>query len=184
MDEEQYFEFCQINRDWRIERTAEGDLEIMPPTGGETGIRNAILNYQLTAWALRDGTGAAFGSSSGFDLPNGAARSPDASWARRERLSGLTAEQRRRFLPLCPDFVVELRPPSDPLAAVEAKMREYVDNGARLGWLIDPERKRAHVYRPNEPVKTLEQPRKPLRQPRAVRFRPRLAPDPGAWPLA
>jgi Uma2 family endonuclease len=158
MDEEQFFEFCQLNRDWRIERTAEGDLEIMPPTGGETGNRNAILNYQLTAWALRDGTGAAFDSSCGFDLPNGATRSPDASWARRESLSGLTAEQRRRFLPPCPDFVVELRSPSDPPAAVEAKMREYVDNGARLGWLIDPETRRAHVYRLTEPAQILENP--------------------------
>ncbi|MGH3149024.1 MAG: Uma2 family endonuclease [Rubrobacter sp.] len=158
MDEEQFFEFCQLNREWRIERSAEGDLEVRVPTGGETSNRNSILNYQLTSWTLRDGTGVGFESNGGFVLPDGAMRSPDASWVRRERLADLTAEQKQRFLPLCPDFVVKLRSPSDPLSTIQAKMHEYIENGARLGWLIDPEERKAHVYKPGEPVRVLENP--------------------------
>jgi len=133
MDEEQFFEFCQLNRDWRIERNAEGDLEVMAPPGYETSDRNAEITMQLRQWAKRDSKGAASDSNGGFVLPNGAMRSPDAAWVRRERLVDLTEEQKQRFLPLCPDFVIESRPPSDPLAPIEAKMREYVENGARLG---------------------------------------------------
>ncbi len=158
MDEEQFFEFCRLNREWRIERTADGDLEITPPTGGETGNRNLKIALQLGQWTERDGTGVAFDSSTGFVLPNGATRSPDASWVRRERLQTLSAEQKSKFPPLSPDFVVELRSPSDPLSTVEAKLREYIENGARLGWLIDPETRRAHIYRSNEPVQDLEDP--------------------------
>ena len=158
MDEEQFFEFCQLNRGWRIERSAEGDLEVMVPTGGETSNRNSSLNYQLTGWTLQDGTGVAFESNGSFILPNGAMRSPDASWVRRERLANLTPGQKQRFLPLCPDFVIELRSPSDPLAPIEAKMREYMENGARLGWLIDPVECNVHVYKPNEPVELLGNP--------------------------
>lgn len=158
MDEEQFFEFCQLNRDWRIERSAEGDLEVMVPTGGETSDRNAEITTQLRLWAKRDGRGITFDSNGGFVLPNGAMRSPDASWVRREQLAPLTAEQKQRFLPLCPDFVIELRSPSDPLAIIEAKMREYVENGARLGWLLDPLEHKAHVYRPGEPVRVRDNP--------------------------
>ena len=158
MDEEQFFEFCRLNDELRIDRTAEGDLEIMPPAGGETSNRNIELSTQLHLWARRNGTGVAFDSSGGFVLPNGAIRSPDASWVPRERLQTLSTEQKSKFPPLCPDFVVELRSPSDPLSTVEAKLREYVENGTRLGWLIDPETKRAHVYRPNEPPQVLENP--------------------------
>jgi Uma2 family endonuclease len=160
MDEEQFFQFCRINRDWRIERTAEGDLEIMPPTGGETSNRNADLTMQVGIWTRRDGTGVAFESNGGFILPNGAMRSPDASWVRRERLTNLTAEQKQRFLPLCADFVIELRSLSDPLPPLEAKMREYLENGARLGWLLDPGERKVHVYQPEEDVRILENPQK------------------------
>ena len=160
MNEEQFFEFCQLNRDWRIERTAEGDLEIMPPTGGETSNRNAELTTQVQLWSRQDATGVAFDSNGGFILPNGAVRSPDASWVRRERLANITAEQKRKFLPLCPDFVIELRSPSDPLATLQAKMREYVENGARLGWLLDPEERKAHVYKPGESARVLNTPDK------------------------
>lgn len=158
MDEDQLFEFCQLNREWRIERNAEGTLEIMPPTGGETSSRNASLTMQLGVWAKSDGTGIAFDSNGGFVLPNGAMRSPDASWVRRERLADLTPEQKKKFLLLCPDFVIELRSPSDPLAPIEAKMREYAENGARLGWLIDPEERKVHVYELGESVRVLEKP--------------------------
>jgi Uma2 family endonuclease len=150
MDDDQLLDLCAQNRELRIERNAEGDLEIMAPTGGETSDRNAETTTQLRLWAKRSGTGVAFDSNGGFVLPNGAMRSPDASWVRRERLAALTAEQKRKFLPLCPDFVVELRSPSDALPTVQAKMREYMENGARLGWLLDPESRRVHVYRPGE----------------------------------
>lgn len=158
MDEEQFFEFCQLNRDWRIERSAEGDLEVMAPTGYETSDRNAEITMQLRLWAKRDSNGVVSDSNGGFVLPNGAMRSPDAAWVRRERLAGLTEEQKQRFLPLCPDFVIELRSPSDPLEPIETKMREYVENGARLGWLIDPEERKVHVYKPNDRVEISDKP--------------------------
>jgi Uma2 family endonuclease len=158
MDEEQFFEFCQLNREWRIERSAEGDLEVMVPTGGETSARNFKIASRLDAWAENDGSGIGFDSNGGFILPNGAMRSPDAAWVRRERLANLTAEQKQRFLPLCPDFVIELRSPSDPLSTFQAKMREYVENGAHLGWLIDPEERKVHVYRPGDTVQVLDDP--------------------------
>ena len=158
MDEEQFFEFCLQNKDVRIERTAEGNLEVMPPTGGETGNHNVKLTARLEIWAEQDDNGAAFDSSTGFRLPNGAVRAPDAAWVRRGRLAELTAEQKRKFIPLCPDFVVELRSPTDSLSLIEAKMREYIENGAVLGWLIDPEERKVHVYRPDETPRLLENP--------------------------
>ena len=122
---------------------------------------NSEINMQVRQWAERDGTGVAFESNGGFVPPNGAMLSLDAAWVRRERLTTLTAEQKQRFLPLCPDFVIELRSPSDPLAVIEAKMREYVENGARLGWLLDSEeRRKAHVYKHGEPVGLLSNPDK------------------------
>lgn len=151
-----FFEFCQINRDLRIERNAEGELLLMPPTGAETGNRNAEITMQLRSWAKRDGSGVSFDSSAGFVLPNKAVRSPDASWIKRSRLAAFTPEQRRKFLPCCPDFVLELRSPSDELSVLQAKMQEYTDNGAQLGWLIEPEAKRVYVYRPETPVSCLE----------------------------
>ena len=142
LTDDQFFELAGINRDLRMERNAQGELIVMPPTGGQTGDRNSEINMHLRLWAKRDGTGTTFDSSSGFILPNGAVRSPDASWVTRSRLDALTDEQRRKFLPLCPDFVVELRSPTDSLSVLQDKMQEYLDNGARLGWLIDPEVRR------------------------------------------
>jgi Uma2 family endonuclease len=158
LTEDQFFEFCQINQELRIERTAEGDLVIMPPEGGETGNRSAILVTFLTQWALQDGTGVTFDPSTGFILPNGAMRAPDAAWVRRSRLATLTADQKQKFLPLCPDVVVEIRSPSDRLNTLQQKMPEYLDNGAQLGWLIDPPNRALYVYRPNRPVERLEHP--------------------------
>ena len=158
MSDDEFFDFCQANRDLRIERTAQGEIIIMPPAGGETSNRNAALTTLLTTWAWRDGTGRSFDSSGGFILPNGATRSPDAAWVRSARLASLTPAQWRKFLPLCPDFVVELMSPSDNLAEAQAKMEEYLANGAMLGWLLDAEPKTAYVYHPGQPVEILQQP--------------------------
>ena len=158
MTDEQFFALCQINRDLRIERTAQGDLIVMPPTGWMTGVRNAEITTQLKTWSKRDGRGIATDSSTGFKLPNGADRSPDAAWVLRTRLADLTPEQKRKFLPLCPDFIIELRSPTDGLPDIKAKMDEYFTNGAQLGWLIDPEEKRIHIYRPSVTPEILDNP--------------------------
>ncbi len=156
MSDEQFFEFCQLNRDLRIERTAEGDLRIMPPTGGETSHRNAKLIMQVMFWAKQDQTGVVFDSSGGFDLPNRATRSPDVAWVRRSRLQALPKEQKQKFIPLCPDFVIELRSRSDSLKQAKDKIQEYIENGAQLGWLIDADNKRIYVYRPGKKVEQLD----------------------------
>jgi Uma2 family endonuclease len=158
LTDDQLFELCQLNQELWIERTAEGDLVIMAPEGWETGNRGANLVTLLTQWAWQDGTGISCGSSTGFILPNRAMRAPDAAWVLRSRLAALTAEQKQKFLPLCPDFVVEICSPSDRLSTVQAKMQEYLDNGARLGWLFDPPNRMVYVYRPNQPVERLENP--------------------------
>jgi Uma2 family endonuclease len=155
LSDDDLFELCARNRALRIERTADGELVIMAPTGGDGGHRNFVLNGLLYAWSVNDGTGIGFGSSTGFILPNGAERAPDAAWLRRERWEALTEKQRRTFAPLCPDFVVELRSASDDLAELHGKMEEYVSCGARLGWLIDVDGRHAWVYRPGRPVEAL-----------------------------
>jgi len=158
LSEEQFFDLCQINGELRIERTADGVLEIMPPAGSTTGNRNSEINWQLTTWAKQDGRGLTFDSSAGFTLPNGAERSPDASWIERSRWDQVPPDKRDRFAPICPDFVVELRSPSDRLVTLQAKLAEYVANGARLGWLLDPPSRHVYVYRPGAPVERLESP--------------------------
>jgi Uma2 family endonuclease len=158
LTDDQLYELCQLNPELRIERTAQGDLLIMPPTGGETSKRNFDLIVALGIWARGDNSGIAFDSSGGFLLPNAALRSPDVAWIKRSRLERLTAEQKRKFIPLCPDFVIELRSPTDSLRTLQAKMQEYIDNGAQLGWLVDPEDKRVYVYKPNSPVECLAHP--------------------------
>jgi Uma2 family endonuclease len=158
LDEEQFFRLCQANRDLQIERTAEGDILIMAPEGGSSGRGSSRLTALFDQWAAGDGTGQVFGSSTGFRLPNGAIRAPDVSWVRNERLEVLTDEQWQRFLPLCPDFVLELRSPSDAIGRLHKKMEEYRDNGAQLGWLLDPLTKRVHIYRPGAAVEILDNP--------------------------
>jgi Uma2 family endonuclease len=158
MDEEQFFEFCQLNRDLQIERTAEGDMIIMAPEAGSSGLGSSKLTIIIGVWAEGDGTGQVFGSSTGFRLPNGATRSPDVAWVRNDRLDALTEEEWQMFLPLCPDFVLELRSPSDAIGALQKKMEEYRDNGAQLGWLLDPVSKRVHVYRPGAAVEVMDKP--------------------------
>lgn len=155
---EQFFEFCQANRELRIERNRRGECEIMAPTGGETSWRNSSLIAQLYNWAETEGRGVVFDSSGGFLLPNGAIRSPDVSWVEKTRLAALTPKQKQRFLPLCPDFVIELLSPSDNPQALQDKMQEYIENGARLAWLIDAQIKRAYVFRPEAEMSILDNP--------------------------
>ena len=158
LSDEDFFEFCQLNKDLRIERTKEGDLIIMPPTTSKTGKRNFELAVKFGSWAKRDGTGIGFDSSTGFTLPNGAERSPDVSWIRVDRWNALTDDEQDRFAPICPDFVVELRSKSDALHALKEKMVEYVENGAQLGWLIDPLEGNVYIYGPQTAVECLSQP--------------------------
>jgi Uma2 family endonuclease len=158
LTDEQFLRLCADNEDLRLELTAAGELLIMPPTGLEAGWRNSNLSYRLVHWAEQDGSGLAFDSSTLFTLPNGAKRSPDAAWVRRDRWEALNSEQREGTGPLCPDFVVELRSPSDRLSVLQDKMVEYLDNGAQLGWLIDALDKRVYIYRPGQPVEALENP--------------------------
>lgn len=158
LDDDQLFEFCVRNRELRVERTPEGDLILMSPAGGKSANLNLKCATQLAIWAQQDGTGEAFDSSGGFLLPNGAMRSPDSAWVERSRLKELTPRQRQRFLPLSPTFVLELRSPSDALAALQTKMEEYRSNGVRLGWLLDPQEERVHVYHANDEVQVLDRP--------------------------
>ena len=155
---EQFFQLCRNNPDLKFERSAQGELVIMPPTGGETGRRNLKISQQLGVWTDQDATGVAFDSSTCFRLPNGADRSPDASWIQKARWDSLTLEQKEKFPPICPDFVIELMSPSDSLAATQAKMQEYRDNGAKLGWLLNRKDQQVEIYRPNQPVALLQQP--------------------------
>ncbi|MEO1396567.1 MAG: Uma2 family endonuclease [Cyanobacteria bacterium J06634_5] len=162
LSDEQYYELCLANPDIRIERNASGELVLMPPTGGETSQRNSSLNAQLWVWNQRTKLGKVFDSSGGFKLPNGADRAPDASWVALERWTALTTEQREKFPPICPDFVIELRSSTDRLSVLQAKMQEYIDNGARLGWLINRKDKQVEIYRPEQAIETLQDPSKLL----------------------
>ena len=158
MTDEQFFEFCQMNRNLRIERNQYGKISIMPPTGSETGNRNFNVALQLGNWSEKDGTGICFDSSTGFKLSTGAERSPDACWMKLERWNSLSEEQQQGFAPICPDFVIELRSKSDTLKPLQEKMEEYMrESGIRLGWLIDRKNKRVYVYRPQS-VECLENP--------------------------
>ncbi|NJL55102.1 Uma2 family endonuclease, partial [bacterium] len=146
------------NPDLQFERTAEGHLIVMPPTGWETGNRNFRLSQRLANWVDVDGTGIGFDSSTGFKLPNGAIRSPDVAWVKRDRLDALRPDP-NKFLPLCPDFAIELRSASDTLKTVQAKMQEYLDNGMQLGWLINPLDSQVEIYRCDRPVEVLRSPK-------------------------
>jgi Uma2 family endonuclease len=155
----QFEALSAANSDLILERTATGELIVNPPTGGETGYRNSKIVYFLVKWIEEQGGfGIAFDSSTGFRLPNGANRSPDAAWVQPKRWQSLTPQQRKGFLPICPDFVIELRSQSDNLAQLRAKMQEYIENGAKLGWLIDPQNQRVEIYRPDEEIEILDNP--------------------------
>jgi Uma2 family endonuclease len=155
MDDHDFFEFCQLNPELRIERTSEGDLIIMPPTGGETGLINSEFHGLFYIWKVKDGTGHLFESSTGFTLPNGAKRSPDLSWVKRERWDALSKKEKSVFPPLCPDFVAEIRSKTDNKNTLMEKMLEYMENGAQLGWLIDPIDQQVLIFQPNQEIETV-----------------------------
>lgn len=155
---EAFVALCRANPALRFERDAAGAIVVMPPAGPATSHRNSVLTAAVQSWASRDGTGVAFDSSGGFVLPSGAVRSPDVAWVRRERLKDLTQRDADGFAPLCPDFVIELRSAGDRLADLRAKMAEYIEGGARLGWLVDPQSRTVTVFRPGEAPRTLVHP--------------------------
>ncbi|MGK7931656.1 MAG: Uma2 family endonuclease [Microcystaceae cyanobacterium] len=157
--QEQFETLSAANRNLKLEKTAAGELIVNPPTGGETGYHNIKIAYFLVKWVEEQGgNGIPFDSSTGFKLPNGANRSPDASWICQERWEALTLEQQKGFVPLCPDFIIELRSQSDSLPKLQAKMCEYINNGAKLGWLIDLQNRLVEIYRPKKDVEVLENP--------------------------
>ena len=157
MSDDQLLEFCAKNDLLRVERTRSGEIKLMSPTGSGTGAANAELNRQLGNWAYDNG-GVAFDSNTGFSLPDGSMMSPDAAWISDPRWSALSARDRSRFAPLCPEFVIELRSPSDSLPQLEQKMALWIENGAQLAWLIDPEAENVKVYRPGAAVEVHEHP--------------------------
>jgi Uma2 family endonuclease len=158
ISDEQFWQLCRDNDDLRFEKTATGELIIMPPTGSNTGKRNADLTYQLQSWNRRQKLGEVFDSNSGFRLPNSAERAPDASWVSQQRWDALTPEEQDKFAPLSPDFVVELMSSSDSLQKTREKMKEYIENGTQLGWLINRKKRQVEIYRPNQEVEILENP--------------------------
>jgi len=158
MDDDALFEFCARNKGLSIERTAKGEIVIMSPTGWEGGFNETAIGFQLFAWAEKDGRGFAAGSTPGFLLADGSMRAPDASWILRERLAGVPRNQRKKFLPRAPDFVIEVRSESDSLGLLKRKMEEYRNNGVALGWLIDPLERRVHVYGPDGALEVLDSP--------------------------
>ena len=155
---EQFVRLCRDNPDLRLELTAQKEIVIMPPNWTKTGMQNAEISAQLWVWAKADGTGITGDSSTGFTLPNGAVRSPDASWIRRDRWDALTKDQQNSFAPICPDFLIELRSHSETLPELQAKMEEYIENGSQLCWLIDPTEKRVHIYRPGQTPEAIDNP--------------------------
>ncbi|MBF2016272.1 MAG: Uma2 family endonuclease [Rivularia sp. T60_A2020_040] len=157
--DEEFEQIVAFNQELRLELTEQGELIIMSPTGGETGNRNFDLIGQIWFWNRKNNLGKAFDSSTGFKLPNGATRSPDASWITMERWDSLTPQQRKKFLPLCPDFAVELVSESDDVEDARKKMHEYIANGLRLGWLINPKDKQVEIYRSEKEVEILQSPK-------------------------
>ena len=167
---EQFKQLCADNPELRLELTSTGELIVMPPAVSKSGLRNFNLSSQLARWVEEDDSGVGFDSSAGFTLPNAAIRAPDASWIRRDRWEGFGEEEKEEFAPICPDFVIELRSPTDRLATLQAKMQEYVDNGAQLGWLIDPFERRVYIYRPGREMEVLEDPETVLGDPELPGF--------------
>ena len=156
--DEQFYKLCQVNRDLKLERTIQGELVIMPPVGGISGNREADFITDLNIWNRQTKLGKVFSSSTIFRLPNGGDRSPDAAWVKNDLWESLTAEEREKFPPICPDFVLELRSRTDSLASLQAKMNEYLESGLRLGWLINPQDQQVEIYRPDRTVEIIQLP--------------------------
>jgi Uma2 family endonuclease len=159
LTDQAFDQLCRSNPDLQLERNAQGELIAMAPSGSETGRQNLGLSAQLWIWNQATRRGEAFDSSAGFTLPNGAIRSPDAAWIEISRWQAIPPQQRRKFAPICPDFVIELKSPSDDLSILQAKLTEYIENGAKLGWLIDPENRQVFCYRPQQLPEGLNNPR-------------------------
>ncbi len=158
LTDNQFGQLCAANPEIKFELTPTGELVIMSPTGGETGMNNATLIARLVVWNEQTNLGKVFDSSTCFKLPGGGDRSPDVAWVERSRWDVLTPEQKRKFPPICPDFVLELLSPTDNLSTTQAKMQEYLNSGAQLGWLLNPEDRQVEIYRPGQPVEVLQAP--------------------------
>lgn len=158
LSDEQFYQLCQDNENWQLERTVEGELVIMPPVGGVSGNRESDLNGELWFWNRQTQLGKVFSSSTIFRLPNGGDRSPDVAWVAKERWELLTLEEQEKFPPICPDFVIELRSRTDSLTQLQAKMQEYLNSGLRLGWLINPQEQQVEIYRPNQALEIVKLP--------------------------
>jgi Uma2 family endonuclease len=175
MSDQQFYDFCQTNPNLRIERSAKGEIIVMPPVFADTGNRNGRVFGQLFIWAEADATGEAFDSSSGFTLPNGATRSPDAAWILSDRWNALSPEQQASFAPIVPDFVVELRSSSDTLVSLQEKMAEYIANGVRFGLLIDRKNRQVYIYRPNREPEILDNAESVSCEPEMPKFELKMA---------
>ena len=158
LTDEQFYQLCRKNPDIKFERNAQGEIIIMPPTGGETGKRNAKLISRFVVWNEQTQLGEVFDSSTCFKLPNGADRSPDVSWIKQERWDALTPSEKEKFPPIAPDFVLELMSPSDRLSETQEKMQEYIEQGVKLGWLINRKNRQVEIYRPGQDVEVLDSP--------------------------
>lgn len=159
LTDKQFENLCRNNRDMKFELTQKGDLLIMPPTSPEAGWKNSELTTEVTIWSRKDDTGIVFDSSTMFTLPNGAKRSPDVSWMTKEKYNTLSDDEKQTFSKIVPDFVIELCSPTDNLKPIQNKMKEYIENGVKLGWLIDPKEKKVHIYRENGEIEILENPK-------------------------
>jgi len=158
LSDDQFYQLCQINEDWKLEQTAKGELIIMPPVGAISGNRESEFNADVVIWNRQTKLGKVFSSSTVFTLPNGGKRSPDVAWIANERWESLTIQEKEKFARICPDFVIELRSRTDSLSQLQEKMQEYLNSGLRLGWLIDPQNQQVEIYRQNQSVEIVSLP--------------------------
>ena len=158
LSDDQFYQLCQDNENWQLERMAQGELIIMPPVGGLSGNRESNLIGELWLWNRQTKLGKVFSSSTIFTLPNGAKRSPDVAWVKSDRWESLTLEEQEKFPPLCPYFVIELRSRTDSLSQLQEKMQEYLNSGLQLGWLINPQEQQVEIYRPNQAIEIVQLP--------------------------